>query len=486
MKALDIARGAYVRSPYFMRRLVAPLLSRLPPSLKYGNRYRQWRAEIERSQHDADFVEQYRLEALRGLLARAHGGSSYYRDIIEQTYGADLDLSCFDFDDLRAMPILTKDSLRSAGDTILAVPKGNVDVASTSGSSGQPLLFYLDKDRSVGEFAFVNHIWARCGFTTETPRCVIRDATLPNLVNKPYEWEGALRELRFTNLRLTPERMDTYANLIDEFEIQFIEGYPSAIEILARHLLRRNRKLKKRILAIFPISEPLFAYQREVFCKAFDAPAIVPFFGLSERVLLAGEAKDQPDVYEFEPLYGHAELVDDNGRPVTEPGQRGRLIGTGFLSTGQPFIRYDTGDLAELVRIPARDNVWRLQVTRINPRRGVEFLVDSAGNLIPSQGAISVKDELWRYVSEFQFFQDTPGQSILRIVPAPGASERNLREFVDANQERLGSKIRLSLQTVNSLGAGARGKRPFIDQQIDISGFEVAREYERHALELQP
>ena len=37
-------------------------------------------------------------------------------------------------------------------------------------------------------------------------------------------------------------------------------------------------------------------------------------------------------MYEFEPLYGVTESVDADGRGLTAPGQRGRLIGTGFIS----------------------------------------------------------------------------------------------------------------------------------------------------------
>jgi phenylacetate-CoA ligase len=41
--------------------------------------------------------------------------------------------------------------------------------------------------------------------------------------------------------------------------------------------------------------------------------------------------------------------VDDGGGPVVEPGASGRIISTGLLFPGMPFIRYDTGDKAQLV-----------------------------------------------------------------------------------------------------------------------------------------
>ena len=87
MSVLDIARGAYVRSPKKLRDAVAPALSLLPVSFQYGKKYRAWRADIARSRIDPGFAQERRLAALSALLTMAHRGSPFHRERIEAALG---------------------------------------------------------------------------------------------------------------------------------------------------------------------------------------------------------------------------------------------------------------------------------------------------------------------------------------------------------------------------------------------------------------
>jgi hypothetical protein len=89
-----------------------------------------------------------------------------------------------------------------------------------------------------------------------------------------------------------------------------------------------------------------------------------------------------PEIYRFNPLYGYTEMVDDDGRSVTEPGQSGRIVSTGLIFRGMPLLRYDTGDTAELIEVASAENGWRMAVGRITPKQGNEWLVGRTGVLI--------------------------------------------------------------------------------------------------------
>ena len=54
---MDTARGAYARSPYFVRRSLAPLVSLLPADIKFGRSYRDWRSRIAHSAADPASAE---------------------------------------------------------------------------------------------------------------------------------------------------------------------------------------------------------------------------------------------------------------------------------------------------------------------------------------------------------------------------------------------------------------------------------------------
>ncbi len=471
MTVLDIARGAYVRSPKVLRDAVSPALALLPVSLKYGRSYQDWRAAISRSRTDSAFTEGRRLAALRELIGKAYAGSPFWREWIDLAYGGCPDLAHFDFETLAELPVVTKDTLRQAGSAALAQAAATLDHASTSGSSGQPLLFWLDKDRSPREFAFVNDVWTRTGYRDGDARCVLRGLLLDDIDKRPFEWEAGLKELRCSPFAMTQARMDLYLDMIDERGIAYLHGYPSAIEILCRHIWRQGWQPKRPIRGVFPISEPLYAYQRDVMRTALPEAEIAPFYGLSERVLFASEVQGEEDVYAFEPLYGHAELLDENGLPVTQPGERGRIVGTGFLSTGMPFIRYETGDTAELVQCADAANAWRMQVREITPRRQPEFLIGAQRNRIVTPTIVPVHPDKFFGVSEFQFYQDTPGHCLIKVVPAAGCGTKEVGLFLDEIQHRVGSGVRFELELVSELAGNARGKRPFIDQRLDLARF---------------
>ncbi len=468
---MDNLRGLYVRSPSQVRKYASQILALLPPNLRYGATYRRFRAQIEQSETDPEFVAEYRLKQLRQIISACAKSSAFYQDVFQRVFtGGAPAPDQFTFDHLCKLPILNKIEVRDAPDMFLVKDRSEIDIASTSGSSGKPLKFYLDRDRGVKEWAFVNHVWSRIGYRTHHRRAVLRGLYIPEVDVKPWEYEPALGELRFSPFHLIPNFMDDYLRLITEYKIQFIHGYPSAISILANHAKRTAWEPPASLIGVLPISESLFPYQRKTILNAFGKVAISSFYGLSEKVAIAGELATEPETYEFEPLYGYAELVNDEGETITRIGETGRIVGTGFVSQAMPLLRYDTGDSAELVRLPSRDNCHRLRVKSIRSRWGQEFIVGSNGALI-SMTAINIHSPVYARIQDFQFYQDTPGEATVRIIPIPGQESENIKPFIDDIQAKVGASVRFTMDLCDEIATNERGKRVFIDQRIDIDPY---------------
>ncbi len=473
MSLMDVARGAYVRSPAIVRRSLAPLISLVPTQAKFGSTYRTWRARIERAKTDTAFANAEHLCALRTLFAKAHAGSPFYRDLIDTALGKDFDLSKLTLKDLRLLPVLRKEDIRAAGDTMLAVPRHLVDKGDTSGSNGEkPFSFYLDKDRSGREMAFVYDSWSRAGFTETDSKIVLRGVGIDNTGKVLSEWEPALRELRLSAFPLTREHVAMYLDLIDKHQVQYLYGYPSAIEVMGRHMHRLGRKPKLPILGVLPISEPLYDHQRRTIAAAFGPQAkIAHFYGLSEKALFADELSDEPGVYAFNPIYGLAELIDEHGQPITTPGVEGRVVGTGFLSTGMPFIRYDTEDRAKLVELPSEANGQRLKVRDLTPRRKPGFLITADGNRLVTVDFTPESPRFFKGIDEYQFFQDQPGHCTIRYILANDGEDQDAMNIARDLQTRSQNRIQFTVERVKTLGCGRAGKRAFIDQRLDVSQY---------------
>ncbi|MDB5555540.1 MAG: hypothetical protein JWL86_5524 [Rhizobium sp.] len=472
MKLMDTLRGAYVRSPRFVRNLLAPAVALVPTSFKFGRTYRMWRERISRAAADPRFANAEHLASLRALLAKAHAGSPFYREMIDETFGAEFDAANIGLADLMRLPVVGKEELRGAGDNALAVPHWQVDQGETAGSNAEkPLSFYLDKDRSGREMAFVYDAWSCIGYGEGDARASFRGFSLREDGTRIHEWDPALRELRLSVFPLTVEDAARYLDLIDERRIQYFYGYPSAIELFCRHMRRLGRTPRLPVKGILPISEPIFDHQRAFIRDVLGNPSFACFYGLSEKVLFATEVPGEDGVYEFNPLYGLAELVDEKGGPVTEPGREGRLVGTGFLSTGMPFIRYDTGDFARLVAMPTPANGQRLRVCHLAPRRKPQYLIAADGERVVATALTSQDEYFFKGIAEFQLYQDSPGQVLIRYIPAPDGNAGDIARFMNDLQARSQNRLFYTAESVNRIATGRDGKRAFIDQRLDMTRY---------------
>lgn len=468
MRILDIARGQYVRSPAWVRRAFAPAISMLPTKLKYGGTYARWREDIERSRHDAGFVQDRRLGALRRLYHLSMANSAFWRERFNTAFGGSPPSADeFDFDDVARLPVLQRDDIIANKESLLTAPVRQLDLASTSGSSGRPLVFYLDPDRSPKEMAFVNANWAQCGYVENEPKAVFRGLPFDRH-EQGYYWEPALEELRLSPWSMTPARMDTYLELIEEHRIRFLYGYPSCIEILGRHIERRGLGACASIVGLLLISEPCYAHQRQIMRRSFPGAMIVEQYGMSERVAFGSAVPELDGQLDLEPLYGYTEIVGPDGRQLSEAGERGRIVSTGFISFGMPLWRYDTGDLATIVRTAEPANCFRLRVCDIEPRTAALLMLGAAGERIDLNWFAQPDPSSFAMISEFQYYQDKPGEAEVRIVPVAGYRESEIAAFVAVLQQSMGTSIRLKPVVVDRIAQNERGKRKLAIQKLQI------------------
>jgi phenylacetate-coenzyme A ligase PaaK-like adenylate-forming protein len=465
---LDVARGTYARLSPRTRARLGSVVQWLPESFKWGGTYREWRQRLTTS--DADAIKKFQTQAITRLLAAAFTNSPYYREILTDVFGSEFrpDVA-LNPDRWTRIPILTSAIVAENPQRLCTVAPSRLDVASTGGSSGQPLKFYLDRNRSPIEYAFVHHAWARAGYRAGDARCVFRGVELSEGKLPHMQYDAGLRELRCSVFHMSDQQMARYYGEIRARRLRFVHGYPSAIAIFAAYLQRAGLAPLEQIQGVFLTSERYYPAQRPAVSQAFAAATIVPFYGLSEKVAFATASPTDDDVFSFEPLYGLTELVDEDGRPVTAPGATGRLVSTGLLFPGMPFLRYDTGDTAELVALPSAENSYRLMVRDILPKHGSEFFVGRSGALIGVKGIISNLKGTAHHIREYQFYQDVPGEVTIRIVPVPNAVD-SFEGYPDLLNKKAVGELNFTAQVVERLPVSVRGKRAFIEQRLDLQG----------------
>ena len=120
-----------------------------------------------------------------------------------------------------------------------------------------------------------------------------------------------------------------------------------------------------------------------------------------------------------------------------------------------------------MVDPPKTTNGWRLTVRSLSPKHGIEYLLGSSGVLIAIKGIISNLQGTAYGIREYQFYQDTPGEATVRIVPSGDAS--NFLAYLDLLNRKMAGELSVKLSVVENISTTTRGKRKFVDQRLDFA-----------------
>lgn len=432
--------------------LIGPAAALLPDRLKYGSGYIRKRAELSISAGDPRVGIELQRERLSSALTEARRTEQWCQDIPEK------------FDDpyevIKDLPVLTRDVLCADYGKMISKPASELDLMSTSGSGGDPASFYLTKKRRPVEWAYVTHAWRSARYRNSDWRVVFRG--FPPTAATGVAVQCALREVRVTAMRTSEDTYEHVAKEMASRQIKYLHGYPSAISLFVSWLAKNRPELAAAVEGVFPVSEKLDAERFDLVQKALPSARVISFYGLSEKSAFA--FCDSPDVegYVFEPCYGFVEILNDQGEPV-EPGQIGRVVTTRLEFPGSSLLRYDTGDVARLVRDQsAEDGAW-LRVVELSPRRSVSYLMASDGSEIATSPGIQAGSELFKgTIAEYQIVQSAPGRVCFLYRTNGMAPENFASEIRNELQSKLGIRFVVEASEVGEIPHKSNGKKPLV------------------------
>ena len=456
---LNKLRERVAHSSPALRSFVGVAAQWLPVSVRYGKDFVRTLADISQSESSEAWASQTQKEQLRTVL-RLAGQTAALRN--DERY-ASLRMSIHDPElVLASLPVLHKEDFREAPETFLTMSESAVDKVTTSGSSGEPAVFYLDKQRAASEWAYMCHAWSASGYRPGDWRAMVRGAHLGG--HPPRRWlvSRATNELMLSAMGLDEAMAADFWRLISKKRIRYIHGYPSALSSLATAALKNGGTHMNQIKGIFPVSEGMLSHQVDLLATAFPNASVLPSYGLSERVAMA-KYNLSDGCYHFYPLSGYVEVLDGNDRPVCV-GERGRIVATGLRLQAMPLIRYDTGDTAELVEVGRSGSPV---VKEILGRRAQEGLVTKNGGII-SAAALNLHSEIYARIFVFRIRQFKAGQAEVLAVPVAGAGPDTVARFARELEQNTLGEIQFTGIRVDALAPTPNGKLRLIDQHMTI------------------
>ena len=445
--------------------LVSELLFPLHERLKGHDSHLRLR-ELETTQWlDATKLAELQLRNLRRFLIAIDRTVPYYTRLFAESRFVPADLASRA--DLAKLPFLTKPLIRENVDRLKARGAGKLIRYNTGGSSGEPLVFYMGPDRVSHDVAAKWRATRWWGVDIGDPEIVVWGS--------PIELgaQDRLRRIRDRLLRtellpafdMSEKNLDRFIERIKMRRPKMLFGYPSALAYIAQHAERRHERLDGLgIRVAFVTSECLYDHQRKQIERTFGC-RVANGYGGRDSGFIAHECPMGSLHITAEDLV--VELIDGDGRPVAD-GEPGEIVITHLATRAFPFVRYRTGDVGVMGERACACGRG-LPTLREVQGRATDFVVASDGTVLHGLALIYVVRDL-PGIRTFTIVQESLDRTRVSIVPERGFDDRLRNTIREGIQARLGRKVAVDVDVVESIAAESSGKHRYVKSRVSING----------------
>lgn len=398
-------------------------------------------------------------EALLNLISHAYKTVPYYKDLFEE-----FDITPNSIAEFKRIPILSKNIIKEHCQELRSTTYSEKELIPrfTGGSTGQPMKFYTDAWGPKIDTAQHEYLYNLIDNSSHPLILSLVSLDLPDQkIKNAIYWEKNRRKGKtygdwiLSSKYLNPLTAPTYIKFINKIQPTLLRGYPSAVHKLALSILQDNLLLTKIPSGIILTSELCTPVQRSDIEKAFKCEVTMEY-GHKEISVFCYTPKGE-DEYISSPLYCYTEVLNADGKD-TPIGETGRIVTTGFCNSGMPFIRYDTGDLAEI----SYRNGGIIKLKKILGR-SQDYLIDSSGKkryLIGTLYGQALKAfdniEIW------QFCQSSPGIVKVKVVRKQAYGDEDEKELKGILEQF--SKFKFDFEYVESIPKTKIGKHLFVNR----------------------
>ncbi len=254
---------------------------------------------------------------------------------------------------LEDMPTVDKRVLSERNLDFLCVPPEKVvEIVTTSGTTGRPLLWMLT-EADLRRLALNEQLSFECAGLTPRDTVLVAVALDRCFIAGLAYWMG-LRELGCAVARVGPSSPMLVLEMIERVQPTAIVAVPSFLRIVADKAREtgfelKNCPVKKAMCIGEPVRDKTLALNASG--RAIEAAwgvRVYSTYGVTELASSLCEC-DAGAGGHLHPELLHVEVLDDAGQAVAD-GEIGEVVATTFGVEAMPLIRYRTGDCAALFR----------------------------------------------------------------------------------------------------------------------------------------
>lgn len=329
-------QAAYEHFPGPARHVVASARGWFLAQVRYApETFQLLRNLREHETWNCDQMRDYQIRALQMTHDLARDTVPFYRDYPR--------LQIRDFNDLRRLPVLRRETVRQHQEELIsaAIPRSRVIRAGTTGTTGANLRVAYTEEVARANWAFLLRQREWVGVHAREPRLTLQGARIaPVHSTKPPFWvyNAPEHQVLLSIFHLSEQTAPAYMQFLRAHQNVVLEGFPSALGILADFARARGEQIPMRV--VFTSGEPLYASVRQRIEQAFCA-RVFDSYGMTELCGLIQEC--ERGRMHLIPDYGFLEVLNENDEPCA-PEEEGHLVWTGFINSAMPILRYRIGD----------------------------------------------------------------------------------------------------------------------------------------------
>ena len=385
------------------------------------------------------------------IFRRAYDKSPFYHRLYSEAGIKKEDITCLD--DIKKLPVITKDMVKKHAAEMLTVPKWQVMAGHTSGTTGTPLTVYSSWSSIWWNQAYTYSARLRNGFKYGQPLVSLRGNLDRNTMHMKVHVSNTLY---LSSYCINKDTVKAYYDMIIQYQPVAIEGYPSSLYTLA--LCMKEAGLKLHIPVAFTSSETLLDYQRHLIEMQLGTE-IYDNYGMTEQTIYLQEAFNHQGYYEL-PGYSINEYLEDGE------------ICTSLTNEAFPLIRYRSNDVIEIAELNT-DSPQTI-VKSIEGRKE-DFLICKDGSRVKRLGFIF---KGVNHVKYGQLIQENNGFLNVNIVPDQGFTKLDEKTVENNVLGRIGKgnvDFKINLVKEADLVYTKRGKFKFLIHLSSVMGGVIFR-----------
>lgn len=438
MKSI-VKRKFYYSSPKWLKELV--LL--IPTSLKIGGKtLRVQKKEISNFEILSTKQKQsYVIHNINKILSIAKQ-YEFYNEYYSKNGRKKFKIRTLE--EFEEYPILDKELIKNS-DFLNEVKLKNKKYyeANTGGSSGEPFSFMLPNNIYSKLWAYKESVWKNVGYKIGDGVLSLRGHNFKTL----YEHQTIYNFYYVNSNKLNIDNLKEIIHLLERNKIEFLHGYPSNLLRLVGLLNELSIKIKFK--GVFTASEYISQHEINILESTFGCP-IISIYEQSESSIFAHKISSLNRNYQFNLTYGLPQF-----KPIESDLYQ--LIGTSFLNTTMPFIRYQTGDL---ISIEYTNDNWDYTVKDIVGR--VSEKVEFENKSYSLTGIIYGQHlPIFNYVQKIQVFIEV-NTFYLIYQSHQKIPKKVIQDSINMMAKSLPNKVIIQTIQVNNLLKSINGKHKLL------------------------